>query len=138
MATAVIMPKQGQSVETCIITKWFKSKGEKVSVGDILLSYETDKASFDLESPAEGILLDVFFSEGAEVPVLVNVAVIGKSGETTDSFNPNSSAPRASMAIITSDVREASQSVVGLKALILRTTRSGFLQGQNAWLKIKD
>ena len=116
MATAVIMPKQGQSVETCIITKWFKSKGEKVSVGDILLSYETDKASFDLESPAEGILLDVFFSEGAEVPVLVNVAVIFKSGETTDSFNPNSSAPRASMAIITSDVREASQSVVGLKA----------------------
>jgi pyruvate dehydrogenase E2 component (dihydrolipoamide acetyltransferase) len=116
MATAVIMPKQGQSVETCIITKWFKSKGEKVAVGDILLSYETDKASFDLESPAEGILLDVFFSEGAEVPVLVNVAVIGKSGETTDSFNPNSSAPRASMAIITSDVREASQSVVGLKA----------------------
>jgi pyruvate dehydrogenase E2 component (dihydrolipoamide acetyltransferase) len=116
MATAVIMPKQGQSVETCIITKWFKSKGEKVSVGDILLPYETDKASFDLESPAEGILLDVFFSEGAEVPVLVNVAVIGKSGETTDSFNPNSSAPRASMAIITSDVREASQSVVGLKA----------------------
>ena len=116
MATAVIMPKQGQSVETCIITKWFRSKGEKVAVGDILLSYETDKASFDLESPAEGILLDVFFSEGAEVPVLVNVAVIGKSGETTDSFNPNSSAPRASMAIITSDVREASQSVVGLKA----------------------
>jgi pyruvate dehydrogenase E2 component (dihydrolipoamide acetyltransferase) len=87
MATAVIMPKQGQSVETCIITKWFKNKGERVSVGDILFSYETDKAAFDLESPAEGILLDVFFGEGAEVPVLVNVAVIGKSGESSDSFN---------------------------------------------------
>src|ERR1035437_5966195 len=90
MATAVIMPKQGQSVETCIITKWFKKKGESVSVGDILFSYETDKASFDLESPEEGILLDVFFNDGAEVPVLVNVAVIGKSGETTDSFSPAS------------------------------------------------
>ena len=89
MATAVIMPKQGQSVETCIITKWFKNKGEKVSVGDILLSYETDKAAFDLESPVEGVLLDLFFAEGAEVPVLVNVAVIGKSGEETLSFNPN-------------------------------------------------
>jgi len=88
MATAVIMPKQGQSVETCIITRWFKNKGESVSVGDILFSYETDKASFDLESPVEGILLDVYFGDGAEVPVLVNVAVIGKSGETTDSFNP--------------------------------------------------
>ena len=51
MATAVIMPKQGQSVETCIITKWFKAKGESVSAGDILFSYETDKAAFDLESP---------------------------------------------------------------------------------------
>lgn len=88
MATAVIMPKQGQSVETCIITKWFRNKGEKVSVGDILFSYETDKASFDLESPVEGILLDVYFGDGSEVPVLVNVAVIGKSGETTESFNP--------------------------------------------------
>ena len=96
MATAVIMPKQGQSVETCIITKWFKKKGDSVSVGDILFSYETDKAAFDLESPAEGILLEVFFGDGAEVPVLVNVAVIGKSGEATDSFNPDKSLIRSS------------------------------------------
>lgn len=86
MATAVIMPKQGQSVETCIITKWFKSKGEKVLAGDILFSYETDKAAFDLESPEEGILLERLFEEGAEVPVLTNVAVIGKPGESSDQF----------------------------------------------------
>jgi len=94
MATAVIMPKQGQSVETCIITKWFKSKGDLVSVGDLLFSYETDKASFDLESPVDGILLDVFFSDGAEVPVLVNVAVIGKNGEETISFSQEGSLPK--------------------------------------------
>lgn len=82
------MPKQGQSVETCIITKWFKAKGESVAVGDILFSYETDKAAFDLESAADGILLDIFYAEGAEVPVLVNVAVIGNSGEESGSFNP--------------------------------------------------
>jgi pyruvate dehydrogenase E2 component (dihydrolipoamide acetyltransferase) len=95
MATAVIMPKQGQSVETCIITKWFRNKGESVSVGDILFSYETDKASFDLESPVEGILLDIFFNDGAEVPVLVNVAVIGKRGEETQSFNQGHSLAKA-------------------------------------------
>jgi pyruvate dehydrogenase E2 component (dihydrolipoamide acetyltransferase) len=88
MAIAVIMPKQGQSVESCIITKWFKKKGESVSVGDILFSYETDKAAFDMESPGSGTLLELFFGEGDEVPVLVNVAVIGQSGEQTDSFNP--------------------------------------------------
>ncbi len=86
MATPVIMPKQGQSVETCIITQWFKKKGDTVSTGDILFSYETDKAAFDLESPAEGTLLEVFFPDGAEVPVLETVAVIGKKGETTDAF----------------------------------------------------
>jgi len=102
MAIAVIMPKQGQSVETCIITKWFKKKGESVSVGDILFSYETDKAAFDLESPAEGILLDLFFGDGAEVPVLVNVAVIGKSGEATGSFNPDQSVPSSPSASIES------------------------------------
>ncbi|HEX7492995.1 MAG TPA: biotin/lipoyl-containing protein, partial [Bacteroidales bacterium] len=95
MATAVIMPKQGQSVETCIITKWFRNIGESVSVGDILFSYETDKASFDLESPVEGTLLDIFFGDGDEVPVLVNVAVIGKSGEETQSFNQGHSLAKA-------------------------------------------
>jgi pyruvate dehydrogenase E2 component (dihydrolipoamide acetyltransferase) len=95
MATTVIMPRQGQSVESCIITKWFKQKGESVSVGDILFSYETDKAAFDLEAPAEGLLLETFFGEGDEVPVLVNVAVIGKAGEETGSFNPNNKSSEA-------------------------------------------
>ncbi len=92
MATPVIMPKQGQSVESCIITRWFKSTGDKVSTGDILFSYETDKAAFDLESPADGILLEIFFGEGDEVPVLMNVAVIGEKGEETESFRPGSGA----------------------------------------------
>ncbi len=91
MATAVIMPKQGQSVETCIITKWFKQKGESVSAGELLFSYETDKAAFDLESPEGGILLDIFFPEGSEVPVLANVAVVGRQGEHISSFNPGNS-----------------------------------------------
>ena len=89
MATPVIMPKQGQSVESCIITRWFKNTGDRVIKNDILLSYETDKAAFDLESPADGILLEIFFGEGDEVPVLQNIAVIGKKGETTDFFNPS-------------------------------------------------
>ncbi len=91
MATPVTMPKLGQSVETCIISRWFKSRGDTVSTGDILFSYETDKAAFDMESPAEGILLDIFFHEGDEVPVLVNVAVIGEKGESTESFRPGNS-----------------------------------------------
>jgi pyruvate dehydrogenase E2 component (dihydrolipoamide acetyltransferase) len=88
MATTVIMPRQGQSVETCIISKWFRKKGEIVAAGDILFSYETDKAAFDLESPADGLLLEIFYEEGAEVPVLSNVAVIGMEGEPVQAVQP--------------------------------------------------
>jgi pyruvate dehydrogenase E2 component (dihydrolipoamide acetyltransferase) len=82
------MPRQGQSVETCILGQWYKTVGEEVSVGDILFSYETDKASFEEEAKEDGVLLATFFNEGDEVPVLVNVAVIGKKGESTDEFSP--------------------------------------------------
>jgi pyruvate dehydrogenase E2 component (dihydrolipoamide acetyltransferase) len=121
MATAVIMPKQGQSVETCIITKWFKKKGESVSVGDILFSYETDKAAFDLESPADGILLDMFFTDGAEVPVLINVAVIGKTGEETESFNPN----KSSVTSKASEVVKVVEVVKAVEAVAVLSNESG-------------
>jgi pyruvate dehydrogenase E2 component (dihydrolipoamide acetyltransferase) len=84
MAIPVIMPRQGQSVETCIITKWFRQKGDAVKTGDLLFSYETDKAAFDVESPADGTILEIYCGDGAEVPVLVNVAFIGNAGEIVD------------------------------------------------------
>ena len=49
MATAVIMPKQGQSVESCIITKWHKNRGQGKN-RRYSFSYETDKASFEEEA----------------------------------------------------------------------------------------
>ena len=92
MAIPVLMPRQGQSVETCILGEWVKKKGEAVKAGDILFSYETDKASFEEDAKVDGILLDVFFAEGDEVPVLVNVAVIGHMGESVEEFRPGGQA----------------------------------------------
>lgn len=86
MAEAVSMPKQGQSVESCIITQWYKNVGDKVSEGDLLFAYETDKAAFEEEAKTDGTLLEIFFEEGDEVPVLINMAVIGNPGEDTSSF----------------------------------------------------
>ncbi len=93
MAVAVLMPRQGQSVETCIITRWHKSKGEKVDAGDILFSYETDKAAFEEEAAESGILLDVFYNDGDEVPVLETVAVIGQPGENIEQLIPGKASP---------------------------------------------
>lgn len=88
MAHAVIMPRQGQSVESCILTEWYKSVGDKVSKGDLLFAYETDKAAFEEEAQENGMLLARFYDEGDEVPVLLNVAVIGNDGDSVEEFRP--------------------------------------------------
>ena len=89
MAFVVIMPKQGQSVESCIITEWNKKKGDQVKKGEILFAYDTDKASFEEEADADGVLLELFYETGDEVPVLTNVCVIGVPGEPVDAFRPD-------------------------------------------------
>jgi pyruvate dehydrogenase E2 component (dihydrolipoamide acetyltransferase) len=86
MATPVIMPRQGQSVESCIIGKWHKSVGDEVKEGDLLFTYETDKATFDEESQVSGTLLAVLYNEDDDVPVLTNVCIIGKEGEDISEF----------------------------------------------------
>jgi pyruvate dehydrogenase E2 component (dihydrolipoamide acetyltransferase) len=81
MATVIIMPKQGQSVESCILTELKKKKNDAVTAGEILFTYETDKAAFEEEAKTDGIVLDVLFAEGDEIPVLADVMIIGKPGE---------------------------------------------------------
>lgn len=94
MAEAVVMPRQGQSVETCVITQWLKNKGDQVEEGDLLFSYETDKAAFDEVAPVSGTLLEILFEEGDEVPVLQTVAIIGEPGEKTGQLPGGSASGR--------------------------------------------
>lgn len=95
MAKAVVMPKAGISVESCIITEWLKNPGDKIEVGDILFSYETDKASFECESTEAGTLLAIFFENGDEVPCLENVCAVGEPGEDFSALRPAGEADAA-------------------------------------------
>ena len=88
MATPVIMPRQGQSVESCILTEWKVQPGDTVAEGDVLAVIETDKASFDLESTAAGTVIELFWEADDDVPVLANVLAIGEEGENVDEFRP--------------------------------------------------
>ena len=81
MATEIVMPKQGQSVEACTIVSWHKQPGDHVSAGDVVCEIETDKATFEVESPADGVLLSHLVAEGEEVAVLTPIAAVGDEGE---------------------------------------------------------
>lgn len=99
MATPVMMPNVGITVESCILTTWHKKKGDAVKKGDVLFTYETDKSTLDEESPVDGIMLEQFFDEDADVPTMTNVCVIGQEGESTAEFAPASAeAPAAEAA----------------------------------------
>ena len=91
MATPIIMPRQGQSVESCILTEWKVKVGDEITEGDVLAVIETDKASFDLESTASGTILELFWEADDDVPVLANIAVVGEEGEDVSEFRPSES-----------------------------------------------
>ena len=101
MAEGVLMPKAGITVESCIMGAWKKNVGDSVAVGDILFTYETDKAEFECESTAAGTLLEVFFHEGDEVPCLVNVCAVGNPGEDVSALRAGGAAP----AVLRPDAR---------------------------------
>ncbi len=107
MANPIIMPRQGQSVESCIFTEWNKQVGDEVTKGEILFSYETDKASFEQEAEEDGVLLATFCEAGDEIPVLQNIGVIGVAGESTSEFSPNGAAPEAAPEKAEEPVQEA-------------------------------
>ena len=97
MAVSVQMPKQGNTVEECLVVEWKVKEGDKVKVGDALCSIETDKASFDVPSTAEGVVLKLLAKQGDLVPVLADIALVGEPGETAATAAPEAApAPVAS------------------------------------------
>lgn len=84
MAQQVVMPKQGNTVESCIIVEWNVKVGDQVSIGDVICSAETDKSTIDVESTAEGTVLALLFQEGDEAPVMEAIAVVGEKGEKVE------------------------------------------------------
>ena len=81
MVTEVLMPRQGQSVESCIIIEWRAKEGEQIEAGEPICDIETDKASFEVEAPASGTVLGIFYPVDSDVEVLKVIAAIGEPGE---------------------------------------------------------
>ena len=81
MAEIVVMPKAGNSVESCIILEWTKAEGDSVQVGDVLCEAETDKATVSVESTAGGVVLKHLYQVDDDVPVMQPLVIVGEAGE---------------------------------------------------------
>ncbi len=81
MAEIIRMPKMSDTMEEGVIASWLKKVGDAVKPGDILAEVETDKATMELESYDEGVLLYIGVKEKDSVPVNGVIAIIGEKGE---------------------------------------------------------
>jgi pyruvate dehydrogenase E2 component (dihydrolipoamide acetyltransferase) len=81
MAVPVIMPQRGNAATSYVIAAWKKRVGDIVRKGDVLAEVETDKAIVEVESPADGTLLALFYQAGEEAATLSQIAAIGAPGE---------------------------------------------------------
>ena len=95
MATIVVMPQLGNSVESCIIVEWTVAEGDAVSLDQTLCSIETDKSTMEVPSTAEGTVLKLLWDEGDEVPVKDPLIIVGAPGEDVSGLVPGSGAAEA-------------------------------------------
>ena len=94
MAIEVTMPKLGLTMETGKITEWKKNEGEQVKKGEILLVVETEKITYEVEAPGDGMLHIVVPVEG-EVPVAALIGYLAADKAEYDKVAAGGGAPAA-------------------------------------------
>ncbi len=92
MAQQVLMPKQGNTVEACLLVQWKVAVGDTVEVGQIICEAETDKATVDVESTAAGTVLALLADIDVEVPVMEPIMIVGEAGENIDGLTGGAAA----------------------------------------------
>ncbi len=106
MATEVIMPKLGQTMEHGLITEWLVQEGQTVRRGDPLFKIESDKAVLDANAPSSGVLRKILVPQGQTAPILSRVAVIAAADEDITAFLASGTPEPASAAAATTAVEQ--------------------------------
>ena len=81
MAEAILMPRLSDTMTEGVIAAWHKKVGDTVKKGDLLAEVETDKATMELESYQDGVLLHIGTPNGGKLQVNDLLAIFGKAGE---------------------------------------------------------
>ncbi len=84
MATKMLMPLLGQTMEEGTIIRWFKNEGDEIKAGEPLLEVMTDKVNMEVEAPVSGVLRKIIAKPDDVVPVKEPIAIIGSPDEPID------------------------------------------------------
>jgi hypothetical protein len=82
IVTNLVVPKTGGMNTTKVnVVRWIKNEGETLKQGDPVVELETEKVSYELDAPIEGVLLKIMVREPAEVEVGGLLGYIGELGD---------------------------------------------------------
>lgn len=78
IVTDLRVPKTGgMNTSKVSVVRWLKREGEHIRKGEPVVELETEKVSYELDSPVDGVLLKVLAQEAAEVPIGEVICQIG-------------------------------------------------------------
>ena len=97
MATEIVMPKLGLTMESGTISNWLVAEGDEVKKGQALLEIATDKVTMEVEAQADGILRKIIVPAGVDTPVSQTIGVIAADDEDVSAYEA-SAASAASAA----------------------------------------
>jgi pyruvate dehydrogenase E2 component (dihydrolipoamide acetyltransferase) len=84
MAKEIKLPQLGRAMEEGTIVNCLVKIGQKVKKGDYLFEIETDKVTFEMESPAEGFVKVIIAEQGQTLPVGQILLILGEENEKTN------------------------------------------------------
>lgn len=100
MTHQVKIPVMDQTTETVTLAAWLVQEGAAVKSGDVLCEIETEKATVEINAPADGIVRKIFVEKGAEIPPKTVVALIGDANEALPDVDPFYQTARAKLAAV--------------------------------------
>ena len=124
MAHILIMPRQGNTVESCVLVEWKVKEGDTVAEETTVCSVETDKAAFEVPAGANGTVLKILHAEGDDVPVLDPIAVIGAVGENWQNFLEKEFAQRHGEPMVRPGAKNAEKEEAAVSSAQLVECRS--------------
>jgi len=95
MVTKVVMPKLSLTMKEGTVGKWYKKEGDTVQKNEPIVEVVSEKATYDLEAPASGILRKIMVEEGVDVPVNQVLAIITSPDETLSETDMVAEKPKA-------------------------------------------
>lgn len=130
MTTEIIMPKLGLTMTEGTVDEWAKQEGEPVKKGEVVCTISSEKLTYDVEAPMDGVLIKILVPAGEDAPCQAPIGYIGEPGEQVDGEKENpktkpivAGKEESAWQTMNSEVMDSSEKTSGTRVFITPLAR---------------